>query len=124
MDAFTFADYPAGSIRSNVEELALFLAAMIGDGSLGNVQLVQAATAAEMREVQFPDLNSGQGISWSYWFGAREVIGHGGDDSGASTDMRYDLDTGKGVILLMNVTRRPGTEEIVERLLDESDLCE
>jgi CubicO group peptidase (beta-lactamase class C family) len=124
IDAFTFADYPAGSIRSSVNELSRFLAAMINRGSYRGERILGSATADAMAEVQYPDVNSGQAIGWSYWFGARTLLGHGGDDSGASTDMRYDVDTGKGVILLMNVTRRPDTDEIMDRLLDESDGCE
>ena len=124
VEAFTFADYPAGSIRSSVPELSRFLAAMINDGNFGGQQILSPTLTADMREVQFPLISSSQAIGWSYWLGERTLLGHGGDDAGASTDMRYDVDTGKGVILLMNVTRRPNTDDIVERLLDESDGCE
>ena len=124
VEMFTFADYPAGSIRSNVPELSRFLAASINDGTLGNVQLIEPTTVSQMREIQFPDVISSQAITWATWEpGDRILYGHGGDDAGASTDMQYDLLTGKGVILLMNVTRRPNTIEIVERLMEESDGC-
>jgi CubicO group peptidase (beta-lactamase class C family) len=121
---FTFSDYPAGSIRSSVTEWSRFLAAMVDDGSFAGASIVSAATAAGMREVQFPELSSMQAIGWHRTASTRNLLGHGGDDAGASTDMWYDLDTGKGVIMLMNVTRRPDTNAILDRLLDESDRCQ
>lgn len=51
------------------------------------------------------------------------MLGWGGDDAGASTEMRYDVGTRKGVVLFMNVTRRPDTNQILERLVDETDGC-
>lgn len=123
IDRFTFADYPAGGIRSSVNEFSRFLIAMINDGDFGGVRLLSAARAAELRDVPFPNASAIQAHGWSYSFGARITLGHGGDDSGASTDMVYDDDTKKGVLLFMNVTRRPNTDEIIGRLMDESDGC-
>ncbi len=123
VEPFTFADYPAGSIRSSVSDLSRFFAAMINDGAYGGARILSAAASAQMREVQFPEINSGQGIGWQIQYGARILLGHGGDDTGASTDMLYDIDTGKGAIILMNVTRRPETDSILFRLIEETDNC-
>jgi CubicO group peptidase (beta-lactamase class C family) len=123
VEPFTFADYPAGSIRSTVPDLARFVAALIKDGTYGNAHILKPATLDEMRKVPFPTVSASQGHGWSYSLGGRTLVGHGGDDTGASTDFRIDVDTKKGVILFMNVTRRPNTDEIVERLLQESDGC-
>lgn len=123
VDRFTFADYPAGSIRSSVNEFSRFLAAMINEGSFDGAQILTPATAAAMTQVPFPAASSSQAIGWGWTFGARDMLGHGGDDAGASTDMRYDVATRKGALLFMNVTRRPNTDEIIDRLMDESDAC-
>lgn len=50
-------------------------------------------------------------------------MGYGGDDTGASTDMWYDLNKGVGVIMLMNITRRPETDALLMRFIDETDGC-
>jgi CubicO group peptidase (beta-lactamase class C family) len=123
VEHFTFADYPAGSIRSSVSDFSRFLAAMINDGIHDGQRILQASTAQAMRDIQFEALNGGQGIGWQYRYDDRTLIGHGGDDSGASTDMWYDVDTGKGVIMLMNVTRREETDQILLRLIEETDNC-
>lgn len=44
---FTFADYPAGSIRTNVPEIARFLAAIMrDDGTFGGAQILSPAMLA------------------------------------------------------------------------------
>ena len=48
----------------------------------------------------------------------------GGDDAGAATDMAYNRVSGKGVIVLSNVTRTIGNDEIYQRLLQEAENCE
>jgi CubicO group peptidase (beta-lactamase class C family) len=121
---FTFADYPAGGIRSSVSELSRFLAAMINEGVLDGAEVLAQSTFNSMLEVQYPDVNSGQAIAWNYKIGERVLAGHGGDDAGASTDMYFDVDRGIGVILLMNVTRRPNTDDIFNRLFEASEACE
>ena len=124
VEPFTFSDYPAGSIRSTVPDLSRFLAAMINKGSYSGQQILEPATVAAMGELQYPDFASSQAIGWTRWeVGERIFLGHGGDDSGASTDMRLDLTSSMGVILLMNTTRRPNTDAIVDRLFEESDGC-
>jgi CubicO group peptidase (beta-lactamase class C family) len=121
---FTFADYPAGSIRSSVSDLSKFLAAMINNGTYAGKTIISAATAAEMRQPS--DVEPARGLGWSISQGTagQVLLQHGGDDAGASTNMIYDLDTGRGAILLMNVTRRPETDLIRDRLLEEANACQ
>jgi len=124
VDHFTFADYPAGSIRSTVRDLSLYLAAMINEGVFEGDEVLSQVAYREMMEVPYPDANSAQALGWNYRFDERTLAGHGGDDSGASTDMYFDVDRGIGVILLMNVTRRPNTDEILARIFEASEVCE
>lgn len=117
-DAFTFADYPAGSIRSSVSDLARFLAALINNGTFDGQTILSSATVAQMREVPFPDASSSRAVGWYYSGPQGNRLGHGGDDTGASTEMHYDLDTGRGVIMLMNVTRNANTDELLNAFFD------
>lgn len=124
LEPFTFADYPAGSIRSSVEDLSRFLAASINAGALGEVEVLSPATHSTMLDIHYPEINSAQALGWNYRFEERTLVGHGGDDQGASTDMYYDVDAGIGVILLMNVTRRENTNAILDALFEASDACQ
>ncbi|MBI3073682.1 MAG: beta-lactamase family protein [Deltaproteobacteria bacterium] len=123
-EPFTFSDYPAGSIRTTVPELARFIAALINDGTYAGQAILLPATVAAMRVVQYPDASVNQAVGWTYTLASRTLLGHGGDDVGASTDFKYDVNTKKGAIILMNVTRRPNTDTILDRLLTESDACQ
>ena len=124
VEAFTFAEYPAGSIRSNVPELARFLAAIINDGTYGNQQILTPQSVALMEEAPFPDAEGGLGYGLGMFLATEDLRAHGGDDAGAATDMAYNRVTGKGVIVLSNVTRTISNDDIYQRLLQESENCE
>ena len=124
VDAFTFAEYPAGSIRSNVPELARFLAAIINDGTYGNQQILTPQSVALMEEAHFPDAEGGLGYGLGMFLATEELRAHGGDDVGAATDMAYNRVSGKGVIVLSNMTRSAGNDDIYLRLLEEAENCD
>jgi len=124
LEAFTFAEYPAGSLRSNVPELARFLAAIINDGTYGNQQILTPQSVALMEEAPFPDATGGLGYGLGMFLATDDLRAHGGDDAGAATDMAYNRVSGKGVIVLSNVTRTIGNDEIYQRLLQEAENCE
>ena len=123
LEAFTFAEYPAGTIRSNVSELARFLAAKINNGTYGNQQILKPASVAAMEEAPFPGANSGSSYGLGMFIAGDDLRAHGGDDAGAATDMAYNRNTKKGVIVLSNVTRRLNSDVIYQRMLVESELC-
>ncbi|MFP6683278.1 MAG: serine hydrolase, partial [Polyangiaceae bacterium] len=123
IDAFTFAEYPAGTIRSNVPELARFLAAMINRGTYGNQQILEPASVAAMEEPPFPNAMDGNSYGLGMFVAGDDLRAHGGDDAGAATDMAYNRKTKKGVIVLTNVTRRGNNDVIYQRMLAESELC-
>ena len=124
IERFTFAEYPAGSIRSTVPELARFLAAMINDGTYGNQQILKPASVAAMEEPPFPGATNGNAYGLGMFIAGDDLRAHGGDDTGAATDMAYNRKTKKGVIVLTNITRRPNNDVIYQRMLEESEKCE
>jgi len=123
IETFTFAEYPAGTIRSNVPELARFLAAIINGGTYGNQQILKPASVAAMEEPPFPDASNGNTYGLGMFVAGDDLRAHGGDDAGAATDMAYNRKTKKGVIVLSNVTRRVNNDVIYQRMLTESELC-
>jgi len=123
IEAFTFAEYPAGSIRSTVPELARFLAAMINRGTYGNQQLLTPASVTAMEEPPFPNAIDGFSYGLGMFIAGDDLRAHGGDDAGAATDMAYDRKTKKGVIVLSNVTRQVNNDAIYQRLLQEAEMC-
>ncbi|MGC6416388.1 MAG: serine hydrolase domain-containing protein [Bradymonadia bacterium] len=120
---FTFAEYPAGSIRTNVPDLARFLAMMINRGRHRGVQVLDEGSVALMEEPPFPDARDGYLYGLGMFIAGDDLRAHGGDDAGAATDIAYDRQTGRGVIVLSNTTRQFNNDVIYQRLLDEAALC-
>lgn len=100
---FGYPDYPNGQLRASVQDLARYLAAWAGGGTLDGVRILEEATVAEALSVQYPGVEATQGLSWyADRIGNRDVLGHNGGDYGVSTDMFFDPATGHGVIVLIN----------------------
>ncbi|SHF89126.1 serine hydrolase domain-containing protein [Streptoalloteichus hindustanus] len=97
-------NWPDGMLRTSVPQLARFLLMFMGDGEYDGRRILSASTVAEMRKVQFPKLSKEQGLAWYYrnFEGRRHVLGHVGEDHGASSYMFFDPNDGSGVILLAN----------------------
>jgi CubicO group peptidase (beta-lactamase class C family) len=100
---FGYPDYPAGTLRSSVKDLAKFLGAVQNDGSYGGAQILSPAAMAEMKTVQFPAIDADQGLTFYYWdVMGMTLLGHDGGDPGVTTDMYYRPADDVGVILLAN----------------------
>jgi CubicO group peptidase (beta-lactamase class C family) len=112
---YTFADYPDGGLRATAPDLARFLAAIAAGGALDGVQILAPETLDEMLKVQFPGLDSGQGlVFYRTTMAGDEWIGHNGGESGVSTDMFYRESDGLGFVLLMNGDADDDDTPIVE----------
>ena len=98
LEHYGYPDYPDGGLRVTARDLAAFVIAHTGaDTLLGQESL------DEMFRVQFPDLDSEQGLIWArYTDLGPTVVGHDGGDDGISTVLALDFETGDGAILLMN----------------------
>jgi len=121
---YGYPDYPDGALRCDVDELSNFLIHFIEDGSFGAETILEPATVAEMKTVQYPKIDAWQGLIWYYTtIGGDEVLGHNGGDDGVSTDMYYRTDDEVGVIVLTNGDSVEGGGAMVriqERLYDEA----
>ena len=103
IEHYGFPDYPDGQLRSTAEDLGKFLAAFSMDGTYHDARILSPESVAEMRRVQYPDLDDTQGLIWYYErFQGENTIGHNGGDWGVSTQMDLTVDEGLGVIVLMN----------------------
>ncbi|MHC5212725.1 MAG: serine hydrolase domain-containing protein [Planctomycetota bacterium] len=121
---YGYPDWPAGTMRSSVLDLAKFMRAFINGGTTEGVQLLPPATVAEMLTVQFPAPDP-QGLCFYYLTNpfSGEVVGHDGGDPGVLTDMYFRTSDGTGVILLANSEGGFAWYwDIFERLWDEAAL--
>jgi CubicO group peptidase (beta-lactamase class C family) len=98
-----YPTFPDGLLRTSVPHLARFLMMFANDGELDGVRILEAATAAEMRRIQFPALDETQGLIWFYAdYGSHHVLGHDGEDDGTSSMMFFDPASKTGVLLVAN----------------------
>jgi CubicO group peptidase (beta-lactamase class C family) len=100
---YGYPDWPAGTQRSSILDLARFLRAYSNDGTTEGVQLLPPATVAEMLTVQFPATDP-QGLCFYYQTTpfSGTIVGHDGGDPGVLTDMYFRPSDGTGVILFAN----------------------
>lgn len=101
---YTFTDYPNGGLRSTALDLYVFCSAYADGGAFNGNQLLQAATVAEMLQLQVEDLDETQGLSF-YQIGKDEGLwGHEGGEQGVSTVVAFNPVDHTGVIVLTNAT--------------------
>ena len=83
---YSFTNYPDGTFRTSVEELSLFMRAMINGGTLGDNRILEEATVREMLVPQSIPKSSSkvkQGLTWES--PAEGVWQHSGGDPGVNT---------------------------------------
>lgn len=125
---YSFTTYPDGGLRTSVADLSRFFMAMLNDGELNGVRILEAQSAAEMQRFQFTDgsrptnfpaEDGNSGLFWRTKFnGLRR--GHGGNDPGVEVEMLTDASRGIGVIYFSNTSLsgadRRATGEIFDAL--------
>lgn len=99
------AERPAGSLASNVEDLARFVSLQLQDGETGGAQILKGATLREMQRVQWlrPDWKT----AWGLGFFIRRVdeqvrVGHSGSLPGHRAQLEIAPALKLGVIVLTN----------------------
>jgi CubicO group peptidase (beta-lactamase class C family) len=116
---YSFPNYPDGSLRTSVNQLARLLLAYINDGSYGDVRLLAADTVRLMLTPQAATTPQ-QGLCWATELrDGRRHWGHNGSDPGVRTTMSFRPSDGVGAIVFVN---RAGVNvsRINERLFQES----
>ncbi|KGJ96404.1 beta-lactamase [Colwellia psychrerythraea] len=114
---YGFPDYPAGGIRSSIEDLTLLIKAVLNNGN-EKIKLLSDTSYQQMFQLAFPeDVAQGQRFFWQESHG---MIGHGGSNPGAFTYAFFDVETKGAIIILMN--RSPDAltswalDSIIERI--------
>jgi hypothetical protein len=116
---YGFPNYPGGSLRTSVNQLAQFLLAYIAEGAHGAARLLAADTVRLMLTPQAattPRL----GLCWATERqDGRRHWGHNGGDPGIRTTLSFRPFDGVGAIVFVN---RAGVEltKINERLFREA----
>ncbi len=100
---------PAGSINSNVKDMARWIRFQLGRGKFGDKKLQSRATHDEMWKQQIEIQGEvGYGLGWMLrtWKGQR-VVEHGGNIDGFSAEVALLPDQNTGFVLLTNVSSTP-----------------
>ena len=113
---YGLATWPDGGMRTSVQDLSRFFAAMINGGTLDDERFISGETVEAMFRPQFVTgqvlggvadaENHQQAITWSYRTGEKglTVVGHSGGDPGVRTHAYFYQETGRGAILLVNTS--------------------
>jgi len=100
---FGYSDYPAGQLRTSVDQLSNFLITYIQNGQFNGSEILDSFTVDTILTIQYPSINNTQGLVWFYQsYNSRLLWGHGGGDYGIATRMHFNPLNNTGVIILTN----------------------
>lgn len=111
---------PAGSIQSNVQDMAKWIRCQLGRGALGEERLVSEANVAETWSPQISMGGSNAyGLGWMlHEYRGSRVVEHGGAIDGFSAQVTLMPEEGIGYVLLMNLDAAPLREASIGLVLD------
>jgi CubicO group peptidase (beta-lactamase class C family) len=108
--------WPDGGVRTSVDDLARFYRAMMNEGQLDDVRIMQADTVRQMFTPQFSEgqvleamqdePDEQQALAWNYRVqeSGQIMLGHSGGDPGVTTYAYFYPDLATGIILLVNTS--------------------
>jgi CubicO group peptidase (beta-lactamase class C family) len=100
---YGYSDYPSGQLRTSAVQLARFLTAYLQYGEIGGTRILDSTTVALMTTPYFPQIDPTQGLAWySMYLDGRQIWGHGGGDTGVTTEMYMCREQNSAVVLLTN----------------------
>lgn len=126
LPAPSHALYPVVDLFATPRDLARFARAVLRGGELDGARILTKPSVDEMLRVQMPDAAPADALGWQVRrFGGRVVVGHEGEDAGASTGLYLDVGAGAGAVVLANgdafqsgeADRAAALGDLVERLL-------
>jgi CubicO group peptidase (beta-lactamase class C family) len=122
--AFSYIDYPSGSVRTSVNQLAKFLLMFMNGGVYNGAHILSQQAVVEMQRRQIPQIDGSQGLAWFYdTIGRDQVLGHDGEDTGSGCYMFYRPSDNAGVIVLMNLRDDEDAGALIgKRLFDVSSI--
>lgn len=119
-DRSPYAVYPAVDLWASAQDLARFGRAILRGGELDGARILSAASVDLMLREARPD----QALGWQIrTIGGARVVGHEGEDEGASTGLYVDRARGVGAVVLANgdafASGERARAEALERVLVE-----
>ncbi|MCH8257089.1 MAG: serine hydrolase, partial [Proteobacteria bacterium] len=111
---------PAGSINSNVKDMAQWVRFQLGKGEYQGKRLLSSETHAETWKQQIemaPGVGYGLGWMLQEWNG-KKVIEHGGNIDGFSAQVALLPEHNLGYVLLANVTAAPLQQQSIDIVFD------
>jgi CubicO group peptidase (beta-lactamase class C family) len=115
---YALSTYPAGALRTSVNQLATFLLSYMKGGTYPGGQILQSSTVDTIMSSQIPLIDPNQGLFWhKSYVGGRGLWGHDGINLGSRTSMRFYPEENTGVIVLIN-TAYSDCNQIVDLLFD------
>ena len=111
---------PAGSMYSSVEDLSLFIKAMLNGGVGAESRLVETATLEAMWEPQFVTEDATTGIGLGFVIGdldGLKRVGHGGAIYGFSTELAFLPEAKLGVVAVSSLD---GTNAVVSKIVNSA----
>jgi len=100
---YGFPTWPDGQLRSSVDDLSRYLAAIQAGGELDGVRILDQASVDEMLSDQAPEVMEGHGVFWyEQQREGRTTWGHSGGDFGVMTEMFFDREAGVGVVFMLH----------------------
>ena len=116
---YGYSDYPAGQLRTSSLQLSRFLIAFMQDGVIDTVRILDSATVSLMTTIQYPEIDSNQGLIWyKKLVDSRWIWGHTGGDLGVNTNMFFSQSEGSGAIFLANRYASGFQNNIIDALFD------
>jgi CubicO group peptidase (beta-lactamase class C family) len=97
--------FPAGSLSSTASDLARFLIAHLGEGRLGDAQILRPETVRLMHSRLFALDDGANAMAYGFYEESRNghrIIGHGGDTQWFHSDLHLILDAGVGFFISYN----------------------
>jgi CubicO group peptidase (beta-lactamase class C family) len=115
--------YPAGQLRINVEYLSRFLLTLMQNGRYGDQSILTPSQLAEMKRVQFDNLDVNQALAWRYGLvEGYALLGLSGSDLGQSARVYMEPLRDLGIILLSNGSGYDaGLNAILSKIIETSD---
>ena len=116
---------PAGSVNSNVLDIAKWLRLQLGRGEISGKRLISSESLDETWSAQIEmEDGASYGLGWMLReHGGRKVVEHGGNINGFTAEIGMVPEENLGYVLLMNVSasplRVPSLELVFDGLLEE-----
>jgi CubicO group peptidase (beta-lactamase class C family) len=116
---FSYADYPAGALRTSSVQLARFLMMFLNHGELEGESILDSATVDLMTTPSYPSLYPAIGLVWFHnSTNGRWIWEHGGGDQGVSTLYGFCPDENIGAVVLTNGESGLGTRSIYNAVMN------